>query len=226
MSLIYEYNKNSPLFVRRADQEIEANNVDKAIQILNEGLDIYPDYAVAFFLLGKAHTIKGNYSQALKLIKKGSEIIHSPKSYDHYLREIEAIKKQRSIFKGLRWEDSLNVGETQRKKYSSSDVKSEVPQSDKTIPPIEESIQKLNEDISETRQTLKSVKQSELNSIKKLAEDNMIISETLAKIYMNQGEFQEAIKIFEKLIKRNPDKADYYQVKIDELIIRMNPDTE
>jgi len=97
ISLIYEYNNKSPLFARLAGIEIEKNNLDSAIDILTEGLKNYPEFSVAYFLLGKIHTLKGNYSQALSFIKKGSELIHSPKSFDYYFNEIDEIKKQRSF---------------------------------------------------------------------------------------------------------------------------------
>ena len=42
-------------------------------------------------------------------------------------------------------------------------------------------------------------------------------SETLANIYLAQGEKNEAIKIFELLIERNPEKKGYYLGKISEI---------
>ena len=93
VSLIYEYDKDSPLFIRMAYIEIEKNNVEKAINILEKGLEKHPGYAAVYMLLGKAHTLLGNYSKALKYVKKGSELIYSPRSYEHYLKEIEAIEK-------------------------------------------------------------------------------------------------------------------------------------
>jgi len=44
-----------------------------------------------------------------------------------------------------------------------------------------------------------------------------IVSETLANIYATQGESAEAIKIFEKLIIKNPHKKEYYLQKINEI---------
>lgn len=218
VNLIYEYNKRSPLFVRIANNQIEANNPDKAIEILDNGLKNYPEYAVAYFLLGKAYTIKGLYSQALKYVKRGSELIHSPKTYDFYLREIEAIKKQRSFFKSARWEDDIKD-----EPLVDSSIK-EIEDSFKSLPPITESIKKLNEEIMEAKETIQKAKEVSSPSAKSFAESNMIVSETLAKIYINQGEFQEAISIYEKLMKKNPDKKEYYEIKIEEIKIRMNPD--
>ncbi len=218
VSLIYEYNKNSPLFVRIASNQIEDNNPDKAIEIIEEGLKKYPEYPVAYFLLGKAYTIKGLYSQALKYVKRGSELIHSPKTYDYYLREIEAIKKQRSFFKPARWENDIKGEEV-----PDSSLK-EIEDSLKTLPPITESIKKLNEELMEARETIQKAKESTAPSAKSFTDGNLIVSETLAKIYISQGEYQEAIAVFEKLMKKNPDKKDYYEIKIEEIKIRMNPD--
>ncbi len=218
VSLIYEYNKNSPLFVSIASNQIEANNPDKAIEILDDGLKNYPEYPVAYFLLGKAFTIKGLYSQALKYVKRGSELIHSPKTYDYYLREIEAIKKQRSFFKATRWEDDIEV-----EPVTDSAIK-EIEDSLKTLPPITESIKKLNEEIMEAKETIQKAKEDASPPAKSFTASNMIVSETLAKIYINQGEFHEAIAVYEKLIMKNPDKQDYYEIKIEEIKIRMNPD--
>lgn len=44
-----------------------------------------------------------------------------------------------------------------------------------------------------------------------------IISETLAKIHQQQGNKKAAIKMYERLIEVNEDKADEFLNKIDEL---------
>ena len=48
-------------------------------------------------------------------------------------------------------------------------------------------------------------------------EDTMIVSETLAKIYEAQSEFLEAIKVYEKLILKHPDKKEEYTNRIIDL---------
>src|SRR5690606_40171892 len=119
----------------------------KAIDVLDDGLNRYPEHAAAYFLLGKAYTEKGNYSHALKYVKRGSELIHSPKTYDYYLREIEAIKKQRSFFRKPEWDEEV------KHKHSDESL-TKLEESLKSIPPLTESIKKLNEDLMEARETV------------------------------------------------------------------------
>lgn len=51
--------------------------------------------------------------------------------------------------------------------------------------------------------------------------EGLLVSETLANIYISQGEFKEAIKIYEKLIERKPDNKQKYLDAIEELNSRL-----
>lgn len=218
VSLIYEYNNKSPLFARVADIEIEKNNIDDAIRILTEGLAHHPDFSVAYFLLGKAHTIKGNYGQALKFVKKGSELIHSPKTFDYYLREIDAIKKQRQLFNVSRWADNAN------EKFSNTTTNAANQNDDKKkSESIEETLNKLTAEINGASNQIKEAKkQITENRLKDYSKNDLIVSETLAKIYVTQGEFKEAISVYKKLKVKNPDKEAYFDSKISELNARLS----
>ena len=213
VSLIYEYNNKSPLFARVAENEIEKNNIDSAIKILTEGLINHPDFSVAYFLLGKAHTIQGNYGQALKSIKKGSELVHSPKTFDYYLREIDAIKKQRQLFNVSRWANVANENPIQQTQSQSNETDQE-----KISESIEETLNKLTAEIEGTSKVIKEAKKKiEDNRIKEYSNNDFIVSETLAKIYITQGEVKEAISVYKKLKVKNPEKEIYFDSKIAEL---------
>ena len=218
VSLIYEYNNKSPLFARVADIELEKNNIDDAIRILTEGLAHHPDFSVAYFLLGKAHTIKGDYGQALKFVKKGSELIHSPKTFDYYLREIDAIKKQRQLFNVSRWADNAN------EKFSNTTTNAANQNDDKKkSESIEETLNKLTAEIDGASNQIKEAKkQITENRLKDYSKNDLIVSETLAKIYVTQGEFKEAISVYKKLKVKNPDKEAYFDSKISELNARLS----
>ncbi len=213
VSLICEYNSKSPLFVRLAGIEIEKNNLDNAIDILNEGIKDHPEFSVAYFLLGKAQTIKGNYSEALKFFKDGSELIHSPKTFDYYLNEIDKIKKQRSFFNISHWAEFAN--ENFSAKINSTPSENLNSTTDKTI---EETLTKLTAEIEDATKSIRDAKNKiEENRAKENLTDNFIISETLANIYINQNELQAALSVYKKLLKKNPDKENYFNSKIEEL---------
>jgi tetratricopeptide (TPR) repeat protein len=47
--------------------------------------------------------------------------------------------------------------------------------------------------------------------------DENLISETLARIYMSQGQINEAVRIYTKLIKKYPMKKIYFETRISEI---------
>lgn len=216
VSLIYEYNPRTPLFVRVAWIEIEKNNLDNAINILTKGLEYFSENPVAYLLLAKVYTIKGDYNEALNFIKKGSEIIHSIKTFNHYISEIETIKKQRSFFNISRW---ANLNEEENKSDNVNYKHNQPISNDE----IEETLTRLTAEIEGAEKKLKDAKNKIVDSKdKSLSISGNIVSETLAKIYASQNEFQEAISIYRKLIKKYPDKEEYFLSKIEELKSSLN----
>ena len=220
VSLIYEYDKHSPLFVRMANTEIECNNVDKAIEILNNGIKSFPQYAAAYLLLGKAYMLMGNYGQALKNIKLGSDLIHSSKTYNYYLKELENLKKQRSLFEGstrniFMLDSELFVSTHEPNLFEGERAKHE---NENDIQPVDDRLDQIAHEISHAK--IPETSQPDLineDPVEGFASSNLIVSETLAKIYIAQGELREAINVFRKLINKNPDKKEYYLTQISKL---------
>ncbi|MGA7720103.1 MAG: tetratricopeptide repeat protein [Ignavibacteriaceae bacterium] len=215
VNLIYEYNNKSPLFVRMANSEIENNNIDQAIFILEEGTKIFPQYAIAYLLLGKAYILIGDYPCAYKYIKKGSDLIHSKKTYDYYLKELENVKKQRSLFIGSSRNMFLPENESPKELH---DDKLSVKIAEKPSKSVDDNLEQIAKDISIAK--IPEMREGEISQNLLLDNDSgshLIVSETLAKIYTTQGEFAEAIEVYKKLIKKNPQKEEYYKQKIDNL---------
>jgi tetratricopeptide (TPR) repeat protein len=223
VSLIFEFNKKSPLFIRKADGEIRDNQIEKAVEILLAGLKVYPDYAAAHFILGRAYSLLGQFNQALKSIKTGSILIKSPETYEYYLKEVESARKQRSLFDSstrtsfffpeIESEQPVIVPENKEEKENILPEKL-----DNQLENIDDRLEEIAREISHARLNDSSSNfDYELSNVGNFIEQNMFVSETLAKIYITQGEFKEAIEIYQKLIKKNPSKQEYYLQKISEL---------
>jgi len=230
VSLICEYDKASPLFVRQANTEIDSNNVDRAIELLTIGIKIYPEYSTAYMLLGKAYTLIGEYGKALQQIKIGSELIHSDQTYEHYLHEIEGIKKQRSLFSGSRGSAFIpekNVFEDQEQPdlfEANIPKKIEEIVDNEELDNLDDRLEELAREISSARiKDTEGGSELKESTFSEIGNSSTIVSETLAKIYAAQGEYQEAINVYEKLIEKTPFKKDEYLVSISELKSKQNP---
>jgi tetratricopeptide (TPR) repeat protein len=223
VSLIYESNKKSPLFIRKADEEIKNNQIERAVEILIAGLKVYPDYAAAHFLLGRAYSLLGQFNFALKSIKTGSVLINSSETYDYYLKEIDSARKQRSLFDSSSrtsfFSSELDLVQPVILHEVKKDKEIEIfEKPDTKLDDIDSRLEEIARDITSARlNETSSGLNYEFNNIDNFVEQNMFVSETLAKIYVTQGEFREAIEVYQKLIKKTPSKQDYYLQKISEL---------
>ncbi len=204
--LIYEYNRKSPLFARIANWELESNNFETAIEILEEGLRENPEFPTPYFVLGRAYSKMNDFSKALKCYKKGSELIHSRETYQFYLRELESLKNLKTPIelRALRFKEE-NISEKRK--------------SENKTAALEDNLDDLAEKISKAKIPVSEYKEEKNNQFtpNENSESSMIVSETLAKIYLAQGEIPEAIAIYEKLKKKEPAKENYFSQKIAEL---------
>jgi len=204
-----------------ANSQIEENNVDEAIEILGAGLKTYPEHPVAHLLLGKAFAMMGNYGKALEYFKKGSDIIQSEETYNYYVNELEKVKKQRSLFEASRANSFFNSSKNLQKATNVPDLfiaKSEAIAEKEVAVSIDERLAQLAEQISKVKlsaSTESTTTHTDFTDI--LSQDNMIVSETLAKIYVAQNEYDEAIKVYEKLINKEPSRYEHFTGKIKEI---------
>jgi tetratricopeptide (TPR) repeat protein len=219
VDFIFSYNKNTPLFVRKADYELEKKKLDEAVEILTKGIKEFPNYAAPYLLLGKIFALRGDYSIAIENIKKGSDLIHSRKTYGFYLNEIENIKNKISLgFSNDTKIEKEAVKETPKEIMEDESFEKEKRLEPKPLP-IDK---KLGDLVKEIAPDIQNNLPVERNEQEKSFGKNIIISDTLAKIYISQGEYKEAIDIYNLLKDKHPEKIDYYSKKIEELKSKMD----
>lgn len=172
--LVFEYNRNSPLFVRAAGLEIDRNNFQKAVEIISEGLKNFTAYPTAYILLGKAQMLAGNYDQAEEAFRKGCSLINSRDSLNYFISELENLRRKNfhftesrrvaffpEDFKKLLFKDELN--DLLQEEKEEADLQSEeTAVNEEEAPqdlglqenPTEENIQPAEDDIDEKLEAL------------------------------------------------------------------------
>lgn len=192
-ALVYEFNKDSPLLVYKASKEIEDRNITIAIELLNTSIEKYPYYPTAYFLLSVALAYNGDYFRAGELIAQGNNLLDEEQTFQYYSNLVEKIKKEAEGI-DTNFEDTVSTVlddsfNDENDFYDFDDISIEI-------------------DNNEIKQT---------ESPKGNITEGTIVTETLAEIYNTQGNYKEALDIYNRLLKIQPEKTDKFNQKILEI---------
>lgn len=210
IKLIYEFNHNSPLFARVGLSEVEHGSIPDAINILLNGIRLYPSYPTPYIIMALANAYSGNKEEALKFLSKGCEIINSPATFNYYKEKITTIIADRNSLT-----ESLRPGFIEISEIDSDDNK--IESSMKNEIDIEEKLDELAEQLSKAKIKPKTDSPTDEISVLPEFKGKKIATETLAEIFINQKNYNEAISIYEELIQQKPENTVVYLEKISEL---------
>ena len=204
--LIYERDNSSPLFLRTADYYLQSNDLHSALSILEKGLKTFPDHPLAFVLMGKVHVKLGELELAKFFFKKSGDLLKSNQTFIYYKNEFKLTDKQTSPFDSSRGSVFINS--------TSEDLLKELLLPAKTDS-IEDRLSQIAEELINKRiERTEDLSFEEKNQKEYSPDKSKLATETFANIYLSQGQKNEAIKIYELLLQRNPQKKDYYLEKI------------
>ena len=209
---LYDRDSNSPLFLKIADLYLAENEVQKALLILEEGLKNFPEHPLALILIAKANSMLGNFDAADSHIKHASELLDSSETYSYYKNEFKLVDKPVSPFDYSRGSIFIKTSSEKEDNLNTEEKSTEKSQS------VDDRLEQLAKEVMEARIEKKDdyvVPETKQDS--NIADKSKLASETLANIYLSQGEKTEAIKILELLIERKPEKREYYLAKIAEI---------
>lgn len=211
IALIYEFNKQSPLFARAAYQELEAKNYDQALEIIESGIELYPNYATGYIVYALALTRTGNTELALQALDKGCELIDSEETRKYYRKLIDEIADRK-----------VSPTESRRVSFfdeSLDEEKEEAEEKEEETEPEEDELEQLAKEINDAKmpEMDDSDEDVKVGGSNFSFNSNQFISETLAGIYYAQGNFEEAKYVYGKLIEMQPEKEEYFKQKIAEI---------
>ena len=221
-ALIYEFNNDSPLFARVANQYISAKKYQEAMTILEKGIFNYPEYPTAYFLYAIALANCGDSSQAVEMLRKGAELHGTSESLKYYTDLIENIVPENDEDEIVIEEDENHIViEEDQNEIVIEDVEDEIvieDEENKIV--IEDNKNDMDDELEILAEKLSNAVMPKIDDNEDMPEEikendtpfhgKNLVSETLAKIYSNQGNYKQALSIYETLIDIQPEKKDYY----------------
>ena len=213
INFLSSFKKETPLFLRTAQNYILQNDYQNAIVILKKGLKKFPEHPVAHILLGKAFLLDRNLELADSNFKIAADLVHSKKTYEYYLNEVNSANRFTVNREGFSKNKSNPIDlQDHHTGTANPQEKSEEPKT------VEDRLEQLAEMLSSAKiQRINEDVIQKSDIFYGIPERSKIVSETLAEIYLSQGERGEAIKVYERLIKKNPSKEGYYLEKIKQI---------
>ena len=191
-ALVYEFNRDSPLITYKATKEMEAQNYSKALELLPTAIEKYPNHATAYFMYALALAHNKQIEIAKEYLLKGDKILKDEKTKEHYINLIEKIQREAA---GI----SINFDDTVSEILDESFLEPE------EFDPLKD-LELLDEALIDEEPT-----------VEQHFEQNSIVTETLAEIYASQGNYEEALEIYEKLKEIKPELTDKFENRITEL---------
>ena len=207
--LIYERDNNSPLFLRTAEYYLQIGEPQTTLTILENGIKIFPDHPLAFIMLAKVFIKLGDLQKAEVYFKKSSEVLDNRQIFEYYKSEYKLSNKPTSPFDTSR--GSIFINQDDDDDEYDERINKNTDSVDDRLSEIADEL--MNRKIDRSEDT--SFTPSAMNEI--APDKTKLATETFASIYLSQGQKLEAIKIYELLIQRFPDKKSYYEAKIREI---------
>lgn len=202
--LIFGFNNKSPLFARVANDYLIKGEYEEAKKILEAGLQLYPDYPASYFVYGLCLSKLGDNSKACEMIEKGGEFVDSSETVTYYLNKIQKIPDQ----KNPKFDDSSN---SSSKKDAETSAETDMDDLTKLAQQLENAKITIDENTE-----VEFEQENEMESQSDVA-GKPLVSETLAEIYFSQGNYKEALALYQNLISIQPEREQFYQIKINQI---------
>ncbi|MBD3179298.1 MAG: tetratricopeptide repeat protein [Candidatus Latescibacteria bacterium] len=178
----FEEAPRSRLFAPVADMYRKTGDLDRAVEICNQGLEIYPDYVSARVILGKCFYDKGA----------------SERAKTEFERVLELDSENMVALKFL---GDICLAEDRRDK--AADYYRELLEIDPTNDRIRDIYEELTEEFDPPEIDLEKSE-----SVESLVDENEPATMTLAGIYASQGYYQKAVDIYRSILAEQPENEE------------------
>jgi len=200
---LMKLNPNSPLFARYADLLLQKGLTNEALIIVENGLKKYKLYSTAYIVYAKILLEKGRDEEALEALKKVLKLSPSCQAAQMMIDKIT----HKDFRKRMKGEDEDSTSEPFIRKRK--------PVNKNEIEAIIEKFENANSLIIKADPNFdKEYRPPE--------ETPEIVTETMYHILVNQGFYEKAYNVLQKLVLKNPSRRDYYEQQLNWIKQKIN----
>jgi tetratricopeptide (TPR) repeat protein len=223
-------NPLSPEFVKLSNYYLINGNVNEAINLVNIGLNFYPQYSTARLILGKCYLANRYFFDAKKIFEKlliDYPDLNIAKKYLDIANELTKTEVSRK-----HEHDIIPVLDFKAPVFNEYDFNYNLFPSYEVDDIISDKIETSIDESAEYKDFMKIVetphffkRESTIRSFEKKRLKNKfevkIITETLADIFAKQGNYFDAIEAYTYLLKIKPNRKDQLESKISEVEVQI-----
>ncbi len=204
-------NPRSASFARLASYYLKEGQVQKAVDICLEGLKHYPTYATAHLVLGKCYETMGRNIEAMLEYRRTLKAMPDNPTVQNLLKQVE-LREQES-FRAFSEDRIRKLKERKDTVTFEKYVEEESTPKESTAEFLLRRLQDVKMTVPRT--TVEGAPPEETQAPP--VAPSKIVTATLAEIYATQGEYQEAIQAYKKLVSQRPIEAERYVKRIAQL---------
>lgn len=201
-------NPSSPVFARLASLYVKEGKAEQAIQLCEQGLKRFPEYATGRLILGGAYEAVGRHVEAMLEYRKVLRALPDSPMVNGLLRKAE--QREQEAFRAFSEERARQLQE-RRSQLSLDQYLAEEAK------PAEGTVEFL---LDRLRAAVVSAPPGEHTEREESTEPGAaprIVTATLAEIYASQGEYREAIAAYRKLLEQHPSEVERFEKRITQL---------
>jgi tetratricopeptide (TPR) repeat protein len=203
----------SRLFVPLAEEYVKAEMLEEAVQVLIEGLKKHPDFFSAHVVLGQAYFEQRKFKEAkveLEQVLKANpdNLLALRKLSVIYRMEGERDKAKRCCEQLLAANPKDAEARTLLEELAAAASKEEATSIPISDAPLESQL--LSPTPSSSAPTAPQPVQARDEDE---ASEEELVSPTLAQLYLEQGHYAQAVRVYDELLRRDPHNGTYQQAR-------------
>lgn len=191
-----------PRFAREAADLISAGDTAGALALALEGAGRYPWYPTGLLILGQCHAASGNIPEALTALREVQRLLPDAPVVREMLAGLEA---------------RLNQPPQEAPPELPGVTAGEGRGPDVDMEALAERLRDVSRIASPEQSQTGSEELQEPEAPPQSGASPLLVSVTLAEIYVQQGQFQEAIHAYRALIERHPEEEEKHTRRIAEI---------